>query len=56
MKIVELVIKNMIESSLNINKMQYGFMTVHGTMDTILFFWQMHKNIAENISHSILLL
>ena len=55
MKIVERVIESIISSSLNINKMQYVFMPVDGTMDAIFFLWQMHKT-AENISHSILLL
>ena len=35
MKIVEHVIKSIIRSSLNVNKMQYGFMPGHGTMDAI---------------------
>ena len=35
MKIVEHVIKSIIRSSLNVNKMQYGFMPGHGIMDAI---------------------
>ena len=37
MKIVERVIESIISSSLNINKMQYVFMPVDGTMDAIFF-------------------
>ena len=43
MKIVEHVIKNIIRLSLNTNKMQYGFMPGHGTMDAIFILWHMHE-------------
>ena len=43
MKIVERVMKSIIRSSLNINKMQYGSIPGHGAIDAMFFLWQRNK-------------
>ena len=49
MKITEHVIESITKSSLNINEMQSGFMSGHGTMEAIFILRQMHtKNPGKH--------